>query len=167
MTQAAGLRLELRTLSIVVSHCYTIFSSWFGEAPDEDGGHGGTTVQRDWASHCCCSMGANVFHLLWVQYLQTCNTRQSESVTITVRKEKLLYCFPHIDKNSLHKPSIDRCLLVNVFRKLLQDLTVCLEWTASAFEEEQQHIIIWMDLILWPSLWLHLAIWHNNDSSLW
>lgn len=47
MTQAAGLRLELRALSVVVSHCYIIISSGLGEAPDEDGGHGGTTVQGD------------------------------------------------------------------------------------------------------------------------
>lgn len=173
MAQTAELRLELRSLSVVVSHCYIIISSWFGETPDEDSGHGGTAVQGDWASHCRCNMGTNVFHLLGVMYLKTCNTRQLEWVT--PRKEKLWCCFWHIDKIGPYKLRIDGGLIVTVFKKVLQDLTVRWEWTASAFEDEQ-HIIKYthslsasglFDQILWPSLWLRLAIWHNNDSSLW
>ena len=100
-SQTAGLRLELRALSVVVSHGHVILSSRFGEAPDEDGGHGGAAVQSDWASHCGCSVGANVLHFLRVKYLQTCNTRQPDSVTVTAEgEEKLLRCFLRGDKNS-------------------------------------------------------------------
>lgn len=57
-------------------------------------------------------------------------------------------------------------------KRFLQDLTVRWEWTVSAFEDEK-HVIKYthslsasglFDHILWPSLWLRLAIWHNNDS---
>lgn len=112
-TQVARLRLQLWALSVVVSHRYVVISAWFGESPDEDGWNGGPTVQDDRASHCRCSMGANVFHLLRVKYLQTCNTRQPESVTITVRKGKLSCCCLRTDKNSPNKLSIDRWLLVS------------------------------------------------------
>lgn len=102
----AGLGLYLWALTVVVSHCYIIISSLFGESPDEDSGHGGTTVQDDRASHCRCGVGMNVFYLLWVEYLQTCNARQTESVTLNVMAEELSCYFSCNGKISPNQLSI-------------------------------------------------------------
>lgn len=127
VTQAAGLSLQLRALSIVTSQRDIITSSWFGEAPDEDGGFSWTTVQADGASQWRCCIEGNVLHLLLIEYLQSWNTRHQESVRVTAGKENLVL----FSTNSLYALSIDRCLLVSVFWILLQDLTACWEWSAS------------------------------------
>lgn len=68
--------------------------------------------------------------------LKTCKTRQPESVSIT-EERKALVLFLNIDKN---RHCTDRGLIINMLKKVLQDLTVGLEQTASALGAEQ-HII--------------------------
>ena len=75
--QAAGLSLQLGALSVVVRHRHVAVGSWFGEAPDEDAGHGGAAVQRDRAPHGRRDVGADVLHLLGVEYLQSLKHKEA------------------------------------------------------------------------------------------
>lgn len=64
--QPAGLKVELGSLAVVGHHRYVIVGSRFGEAPDEDGRHGGAAVQGDRPPHRRGDIGADVLHLLRV-----------------------------------------------------------------------------------------------------
>lgn len=124
VAQSAGLGLHHGSLAVVVGQRHVVFSPSFGETPDEYVGLGWAAGQTDRASCCRANVGVNVFHLLGVVYLQTCNTRRLDWVTVV-----------------LYAPAGKQSLLLVVLRRRktdrrIEDLTLCREWTVSACEDE-------------------------------